>query len=178
MKLKIYQTIRYYPEQTEEAIKVGGPIHCNDELAWLGKGHCFWDTSLENAHWWGQVHYQNQYVVCQAEMDFNWDTCFDLLGCVAHRAWFMEQIQLVKAQLGPQTPVPIAQVLEMLFAIPEFNFGAIRANGLPVADRPPIESVFPQGRYGIDLYNRTQICIRNLQKVNFRNFHVLAKVYP
>ena len=176
MPLSIYQTIEQRSDQSDGEIVEQGPILCQDALAWLGKGYYFWDTSLENAHWWGRVHYQNNYVVCGAEMDLDTDTCFDFMGCVAHGAWFIEQMQVIKSRLGSPALVPIVQVLELLFRMPGFTFAAVRANGLPIENRPPIEAAFPYERYGVDLYNRTQICIRDLSLVNFRNFRVQERV--
>jgi hypothetical protein len=36
-------------------LEQGGPYICHWENSWLGDGFYFWDTFLENAHWWSVI---------------------------------------------------------------------------------------------------------------------------
>jgi len=87
MKLrKAYQTLenRNNPDQIEEQ----GPFLCNRKSAWLGEGYYFWDSFIENAHWWGQEGYKNNYVICESTFELDEDKCFNLVDNPEHLKLF------------------------------------------------------------------------------------------
>lgn len=72
----VYQTLE--DRQTDlDKIESNGPYSCRWENSWLGNGYYFWDTFIDNAHWWGVEgrKYKNGYIICQAECDFNDTEC-------------------------------------------------------------------------------------------------------
>ena len=63
------------------------PIFCEAKDAWLGQGYYFWDSEINDAHWWGQEHYNGFYVICQSKYDYDSLEYFDLLGNTDHRKY-------------------------------------------------------------------------------------------
>lgn len=86
MNTTIYQTVAATPDKGK--IIRDAPFKCEDDpeklKEWLGSGYYFWDTFIELAHWWGQVHYKNRvkknYVICQTSLVCEDDEILDLVG--------------------------------------------------------------------------------------------------
>ena len=106
MKLrKAYQTLenRNNPDKIEEQ----GPFLCSHKNAWLGKGYYFWDSFIENAHWWGQkgARYKNGYVICESTFELDEDNLKEaqdalLGGEIAN--WYIRKITASDIQLNSQ----------------------------------------------------------------------------
>jgi len=66
---KIYQTLeeRGNPDDIESY----RPFICRSKTAWLAHDYYFWDSFIENAHWWGTKIDTDEYVICEAEASFN-----------------------------------------------------------------------------------------------------------
>ena len=72
MKDKIlYQTLD--DNDNADYVEQNAPFPCDRKNSWLGTGYYFWDTFIENAHWWGEVNYKNSYIICKAVCDFDTD---------------------------------------------------------------------------------------------------------
>lgn len=60
----IFHTAKYQGEPQEIINKV--PFIATGEKQWLGEGYYFWESYIDNAHWWGDVHYNNSYIICKS----------------------------------------------------------------------------------------------------------------
>lgn len=91
---KIYQTLedRNNPDEVESQ----GPFLCNRKDAWLGNGYYFWDSFIENAHWWGKegARYKS-YLICESSFHLN-EKCFDLYDNPEHIKNLIEIINIMK----------------------------------------------------------------------------------
>ena len=126
----LYQTVE--DRNNPDYIEANAPFQCNRKDAWLGVGYYFWDTFLENAHWWGNVNYQkNGYVIVEFTCDFVSDKCFDLQGNMEHVKYFKETAKFLCDQkiLNNNTTVP--WLIEYLKTKTDFikRYQAIRVYG-------------------------------------------------
>ncbi|MBK9689303.1 MAG: hypothetical protein IPO65_16695 [Saprospiraceae bacterium] len=66
----VYQTLENRGNQ--DYVENNGPFLCSRNNAWLGNGYYFWDSFIENAHWWGWKvkKFTNGYFICEAFYDF------------------------------------------------------------------------------------------------------------
>jgi hypothetical protein len=73
----IYQTLEN--RGNLDFIENNGPFICKRNNAWLGTGYYFWESFIENAHWWGKEcnNYPNGYVICKAIYTENEEKCFN-----------------------------------------------------------------------------------------------------
>ena len=130
MKVKtLYQTLedRGNPDEIEE----NAPFPCRSQNAWLGKGYYFWDTFIENAHWWGEVRYKDSYVICQALCDFDTNTCYDLVGDTDHMLDFSESIEFLRRHKLVKKDTTVTRILELIRTkLTGFNYEAIRVYGI------------------------------------------------
>ena len=109
----LYQTVedRYNPEQ----IKLNAPFLCDRTDAWLGEGYYFWDTLIENAHWWGKTVYkQKGYVVLKFLCDSINERCFDLHGNLEHLKYFNEIVSFLKNEGAVNNSTTVSMIIEFL----------------------------------------------------------------
>lgn len=129
MKIKnLYQTVE--DRTNPNYIKENAPFPCNKENAWLGNGYYFWDTFIENAHWWGKVGYKSNYVICRYECTFEKLNCFDLVGNTEQMLDFSNCIDFLKDKNLIDHKTTVARILEYLKEISEFNYDSIRVYGI------------------------------------------------
>lgn len=129
MKLKIlYQTLndRGNPEYVIE----NAPFPCNWNNTWLGEGYYFWDTFIENAHWWGEVRHKNKYIICKTTCEFDTNKCFDLVGDTEHMLDFSKSIELLKREKLITSETTVARVLNFIKTKIGFDYQAIRVYGI------------------------------------------------
>lgn len=180
MKQKvIYQTLenRGNPEEIEQ----NGPFKCHWENTWLGIGYYFWDTFIENAHWWGNNRgYKNGYVICKANCSYDVSNCFDLVGNTEHILKFRDSFLLMKKQGLINKDTTVARVLQFIRQdIKIFIFEAIRINGIHSKEKFDKYSLvvhFEKGKIQyFDSLPAIQICIFKKNGLNLKNYHI---VYP
>ncbi len=183
MKVKVlYQTLK--DKGNPDYVESNAPFSCNWGNAWLGEGYYFWDTFIENAHWWGNVRHGNRYIIYKAECDFGSDVCFDLVGDTDHMLDFDECIKLMKSKKMITTDTTVARVITFLKEkIPAFNYQAIRVYGIKsISDhteeykkykhRLIFELKKPQY---LDYKPAIQLCLFKRSSLNLRN---LTIVFP
>ena len=103
----LYQTVEDRNEP--DFIKSNAPFRCRKINAWLGEGYYFWDTLIDNAHWWGKTVYQKKgYVVLKFLCDCIHEKCFDLHGNLEHVQYFNEIVDFLeeKGLVNNLTTVP------------------------------------------------------------------------
>ena len=125
---RIYQTLedRGNPDYIEQ----NAPFKCNRRNAWLGEGYYFWDTFIENAHWWGIRNYGDNYVICEGTCLFDMEKCFDLVGNTEHLLEFGEAIEFLKKQNLVNENTTVSRILNFMQSLPGFKYEAIRASGI------------------------------------------------
>lgn len=106
-KTTIYQTLE--DRDNDEEVQEHGPYWCDLYEAdgkkkegikepWLGAGYYFWDTLIEDAHWWGRTIYPKKgYIVCQSQYDSHSPHLFDLVGNVSHSREFVDCVAFIKS---------------------------------------------------------------------------------
>lgn len=84
----VHQTLQNL--KNDEEVEAFGPYPVEDiENAYLGEGHYFWDNHIELAHWWGEYHCNNNYIICEGELRVNKKLFLDLVGDRAQHIRFM-----------------------------------------------------------------------------------------
>jgi hypothetical protein len=172
----LYQTLedRGNPDEVE----LNCPYPCHRDNAWLGAGYYFWDTFIENAHWWGQVGYRNKYMICQFTCDFDTNNCFDLVGETEHMLDFSEAIYFLKSKDLINSDTTVARVLNFLKEKTNgFNYEAIRVYGIKSISENKEEFqkyrhrlIFePSKHQFLDYKPAIQICIYKKTGLNLRN---------
>lgn len=177
---KIFQTLedRGNPNEVENT----GPFPCKWENTWLGEGYYFWDTFLQNAHWWGNHRYINkykEYIICQAECKFDDSKCFDLVGSTEHLTDFSESIDLMRGKKLLDENTTVARILHyMRVTLKIFNYEAVRAYGINSVSKKynPYRIVFEVDKpQYLDSKPAIQICIYNKNGLSLRNYKI---IYP
>ena len=126
----LYQTVE--DRNNPDYIEANAPFQCNRKDAWLGMGYYFWDTFLENAHWWGKTNYQkNGYVIVEFTSAFVSDKCFDLQGNMEHVKYLKEISEFFRSQKLLNNNDTVAMLIECLKNNTDFEtrYEAIRIYG-------------------------------------------------
>jgi hypothetical protein len=176
---KIYQTLK--DKDNPDEVETNGPFPCDWKNSWLGDGYYFWETFIENAHWWGDVHCKNSYIICEALVDLNSSICFDLVGNTNHLKILGDSIQLMKDKGKLNDRTTLSRVIQFMKQINVLsNYSAIRAYGINSKSKdynPNHRIIFePDKPFQYLSYKpEIQICIFNFNNLNFRDFKI---VYP
>lgn len=152
------------------------PYFCTDLTAWLGPGYYFWDSFIENAHWWAKVRRYNGYFICEASYIHDHNYVFDLVGNSNHILKFKEIIEKMKqiGMVNKETTVP--RILAIMRDFPGWEWSAIRANGIQSREKKSeynYDIMFQEGLPAfLELSPTIQICFLNLEnpKLNFSNY--------
>lgn len=174
----LYQTLQN--RDNPDVIERDGPFPCKWENTWLGTGYYFWDTFIENAHWWGNTRYNCNYIICQAECEFNDTKCFDLVGSTEHLNVFSDTVSLMKTQKLITNNTTVARVIAHLKdKIKVFNYEAIRVYGIKSkAEFSEYDSrlIFEVGKQSyLDIKPAIQICIYRKNGLSLKEYVV---IYP
>lgn len=158
--MKLYQTVE--DRDNPDHIEANAPFICTAANAWLGIGYYFWDTLIDNAHWWGNVRYRNGYVIVEYScLPFHSEKCFDLHGNMEHLKYFNEIIEYLKTKKLFRPDTTVARVIEFLKAKANMleKYDSIRAYGFySKSDKNTILFVSGQ-RYYLDLTPAVQVCL-------------------
>lgn len=176
MRMTLYQTVE--DRDNPDYIEVNAPFICETKNAWLGRGYYFWDTHVENAHWWGNVHYNRKYVIVEYDCDFYaTNKCFDLQGNMEHLKYFYEVIAFLKKQGLHTSTTTVAKVIEYLKDKTDFSllYDAIRVYGhLSKKDNNTIS--FEIGKkYYLELMPAVQLCLFKKTSLNLSEGNI---IYP
>ena len=176
---KIYQTLK--DRENPDEVERNGPFPCNWGNSWLGDGYYFWDTFIENAHWWGEVHCDDCYIICEAIVNLDDENCFDLVGNTKHLEDFGNSIDFMKSKGLITSKTTVSRVLKFMQDNDLFlNYKAIRAYGINSKRRdyqPNYRLVFePEKSFQYLPYKpEIQLCLLKLPDLNFREYRI---VYP
>jgi hypothetical protein len=178
----VYQTLedRGNPDYVEN----NGPFPCNRNNAWLGNGYYFWDSFIENAHWWGceGSRFTNGYFICEAIYDFDETICFNLIDNPQHFQLFnnTKKIMLEKGLYVPNQTT-VARIIEHIKnTLKVFKYEAIRVYGInsksfnsPYSNRTIFDKKH-NTKY-LDSLPAIQICFYSKSSLNFRDYTL---IYP
>jgi len=162
-------------------LETQGPYLCNWANSWLGTGYYFWDTFIENAHWWGQSrNYRDGYIICKAICDFNDNECFDLVGNTEHLKELGEVYDFLKNKGFANEKTTVAKIIHYLKnEIKIFKFSAIRADGRRSknfnSDFSKTLQFEKNNSAYLDLKPPIQICFFSKISLNLRDYKI---IYP
>ncbi|WBV59479.1 hypothetical protein PFY12_10455 [Chryseobacterium camelliae] len=180
MKIKtLYQTLenRDNPDYVEE----NGAFSCNWQNTWLGDGYYFWDTFIENAHWWGEMRYSSNYFICKAICDFDNEKCFDLVGDTEHMMDFDNCVNFLREQNLLNEKSTVASIIRFIKEkVGGFNYEAIRAMGIKSISEYKNEYKRYLYRFKfeidkspyLDYKPAIQICIFEKRGLNLRDYRI------
>lgn len=174
----VYQTISNQgkPKYTIETL---GPIYCVNN-PWLGNGYYFWDGFIELAHWWGNKHYAGNYIICQANLNFEDSEYYDLVGNTFHLRCFKAGMMALKAKLKCNNLTVSAVLAEFRKHSDNFHYKVIRARSEHhIEDSENVRFVEDDRGYMITI-PAIQICVTDLKIVEnyqeicrFPDLHVI-----
>lgn len=177
----VYQTLE--DKGNLDEIEQDGPFLCNRANAWLGAGYYFWDTFIENAHWWGKEcnSYKDGYIICKAVCDYNDDDCFDLVGNTEHFSLFNETYEYLKSKGLVNKDTTVSRVIQYLRNdLKIFTYSACRVVG---NSSKSFNSSFrfsllfnPKKNSYLDLKPPIQICFYKKTSLNLRNYQIVFPV--
>ena len=129
----MFSTIVHHTLQDKENpdyVEGNGPFAVeNIRDAYLGEGYYFWDDHLDLAHWWGEYHCQNNYIICQAEFMIQKSDFCDLVGSRQDQIYFKKCIEELSVHHLPIGA--IIGILRKLESRPDkkgvFPYNAVRA---------------------------------------------------
>lgn len=174
---KIYHTVE--DRNNPDVILDRAPFFCKSKIAWLGKGYYFWDSYIQNAHWWGTSRkFEKGYVICEAICDFSIEKCFDLYDCPDHIEQFIMTFNHMKSQGLANRYTTVPRVLNYLkYDIKVFKFEACRAYGILSKNEKSKFSFTMKFNIGdepfLELRAPVQICFYKKDGLNMRNFKII-----
>ncbi len=178
----VYQTLE--DRGNPDYVDYNGPFPCNRNNAWLGNGYYFWDSFIENAHWWGceGAKFINGYFICEAKYDFNETICFNLIDNPHHFQLF-NNTKKIMHEKGLYVPnqTTVARIIEHIKnTLKVFKYEAIRVYGInsksfnsPYSNR----TIFDKNhntKY-LDSLPAIQICFYSKSSLNLRDYKL---IYP
>jgi hypothetical protein len=175
---RIYQTLenRNNPDEIER----DGPFICRNSTAWLGKGYYFWESFIENAHWWGSYCNSNGYVICEAYYDLDDNFCFNLVDNPEHIQMFRNTIEAMKREkLYEERKTAVASVIYHLKdRLNIFKYEASRINGLNSRSKnSPYSEIALFKRDDnlrfLDLLPTIQVCFYNKKALKLRRYRIV-----
>ena len=166
---RIYQTLE--DRGNYEEVEAHGPYFCSykDEKGrpkkgvkepWLGEGFYFWDTRIEDAHWWGDQAYNgNGYMICQTYYNQNSKLLYDTVGDISQLDELVDCAKLLRVQYELDK-ITIPFVLGHLKKRAGFNYKAIRMCPDPNSKTGKKQShiVFPGDKATLFVPEKIQIC--------------------
>ena len=169
----VYQTVENRDNPDE--IECSGPFCCSREGAWLGSGYYFWESFVDNAHWWGKETYRDGYIICQASYINDEEKCLDLN--TPEGIDILKTTMPIMRQAGiKQKDIYISTIIEFLKKIGHFEWEAVRvtprdsnnANDSPHSNRANLNH-----RYSISLCPAIQICFYTKTALQLSGYHII-----
>lgn len=163
----IYQTIE--DRNNDKEVLEHGPYFCSKKDSngnlkqgikepWLGEGYYFWDSSIEDAKWWGDtVYFSNKkdYIICHTKYDQHSPLLYDLIGDIRQNNEFISMAEYIKKEKNLEK-ITVARVLDSIKKLPEFTYKAIRAYPYPTNKKTNV--VFQKNGIILLQMSRVQLC--------------------
>lgn len=176
----IFQTL--YNKDNPDHVEEFGPFKCTKANAWLGYGYYFWDSHIELGHWWGDVAYGKNYIICKANVIID-KTCLDLHGNGIHRNEFKAVCkEIINAGISTKHNLLVPQVIEFLKRKNLFKYEAIRALGTNSVSGTLTDTYIiyrlrfiRNSNTFMDLQPPVQVCLLSKTALSLQNYRI---VYP
>lgn len=165
----LYQTIQN--KGTYDSIERMGPIYARYKT-WLGPGYYFWDGAIELAHWWGNVHCKNDYIICEAAAVINQSEMFDLFGNTADLKLFRDITKALKEKFAFQE-ITVSAVLNEMRKRTNFHYKVIRARSEHLIPGENKMKFVERDNSVLVTLPAVQVCFSDFKSVI--NYHV---IYP
>jgi hypothetical protein len=176
-KRKAYQTLE---ARDIHNIERHGPFLCSRADAWLGTGYYFWESFIENAHFWGVsgARYE-QYVICESTFELDDSKCFNLVDNPNHLVDFnnVKNI-LIEHGLYEKEKTTVARIIEYIKNRKIFLFEAIRSyptNTVSNKSEFSNRTFFQENRYDkyLDSTPAIQICFLEKNSLSRKGFKIV-----
>ena len=112
--IKLYQAV----EKRRDSLKA--PIY-SKEKAWLGDGYYFWEHYIENAEYWGETHYHNNYEIYKSQYCNN-KFGLDFIDCYEHREDLFAIYDTISENVNQRAydlPTLVRLILEQVLQSPD-----------------------------------------------------------
>lgn len=158
----LYHTIR--KGYNVKASVKNAPYPCVDE-PWFGRGYYFWDGSEELAEWWGETHYNGDYIITKVDIDFPNGSLLDLIDNMQHLQFFRAAAETLTMRLREEATVP--KTVEEIRKRKDNPFIAVRGMCVPFYTNPYDTNntyyshirIADKVKFYLDVLPRHQICI-------------------
>jgi hypothetical protein len=177
---KVYQTLE--DRSNPDTIERDGPFICKRRNAWLGVGYYFWESFVENAHWWGKEcnNYQHGYVICQAIYLFDEEKCFNLIDNYEHLRMYNDTIKIMEDNsIFNSDKTTVSRIIEYLRnTLRIFKYEAVRVYGVnsksfkSFYSNTTIFDVYKPQKY-LDSLPAIQVCFYTKQSLNLKNYKIV-----
>lgn len=175
----IYQTLEDRNTDLDQ-LELHGPYLCNWNNSWLGDGYYFWDTFIENAHWWGKEvrMYPNGYIICEAKCNYDVDKCLDLVGNTEQLLMLKNSYELLKKKGMTKKTTTVRRLLNHLIRdIKVIDIEAVRAAGVRSKNEfsdYTIKLLFEIDKKSyLDFTPPIQICFFRKKSLNLRDYRII-----
>lgn len=148
----LYQAIEKRDSQS-----VCSPI-LSTQNTWLGEGYYFWDGFVELPHWWGVVHYDNNYIINEASVEVNSSEYLDLVGDTSAMRKFISAYKVLQQEF-PEENITVKAVIALMKQSGIYSFRVVRArteHKIPGSEK--IRFVIPDKAYMVSI-PAIQICV-------------------
>lgn len=168
---KLYQTVE--DRSNPDFIESHGPFKCKHDRAWLGPGYYFWDTLVDNAHWWGKKAYGERYVVSEYTCDYIPEKCLDLHGDLEQLEKFREIVKLLRDRGLVKEETTVNWIIRYLELDTEFD--AIRVSGdYTKANTSTMTLSFvSRGKQVLNMSPAVQICLFRKNSLNLKKGRII-----
>lgn len=178
----VYQTLE--DKGNIDQVENHGPFLCIRKNAWLGAGYYFWDSFIENAHWWGTEGADycktNSYMICEARYEFDENKCFNLIDNPKHFKMFNNTKKLMQEKgLYIPNQTTVARIIDHLKnTLQIFTYEATRVYGINSKsfNSPYSNKTIFDARYKnayLDSVPAIQICFYSKTSLNLSKVKVI-----
>lgn len=178
----VYQTLE--DRDNPDFVEQNGPFKCVRKNAWLGDGYYFWDSFIENAHWWGAegASYGGRYMICESTYVLDEERCFNLIDNPLHFEMYNNTKQLMHDKgLFVENVTTVARIIEYIKnTLKLFKYEGIRVYGVnsksfssPFSNRTIFDNNH-NTKY-LDSIPAIQVCFYSTKSLNLKGFKL---IYP
>lgn len=147
----------YQAKEKRENSSENIPI-LSTQNTWLGEGYYFWDGFIELPHWWGMVHYDNNYVINEASVEVNPSEYLDLVGDTSAMRKFISAYKLLQQEF-PEENITVKAVIALMKQSGIYSFRVVRArteHKIPGSEK--IRFAIPDKSYMVSI-PAIQLCV-------------------
>ena len=167
--VSIYQTLEDRGNYQE--VEQHGPYMCytkdsngnyktGTKTPWLGEGYYFWDSFIDDAHWWGRTAYKKNgspYIIGKTTYDQHSPLLFDTVSDPLLLRELIELAEVLKTKLNIKC-ASFPLLLGYLKKTHGFKYKAIRVHPDPIEYHIKAKIKFPGNMYVLNKMEKIQIC--------------------